>query len=84
MHRLIGSGSNKLLLKQLKSTTSRRSFASGKDIKFGSDARRAIMRGVEKVADAVQVTLGPKVCLFALVIDTIDCSLIFAIDFNDF
>ena len=38
-----------------------RNFATGKDIKFGAEARRAIMRGVDKIADAVQVTLGPKV-----------------------
>lgn len=38
-----------------------RSFATiGKDIRFGSEARSLIMRGVDKIADAVQVTLGPK------------------------
>ena len=31
-----------------------------KDIIFGSDARKALQAGVDKVADAVKVTLGPK------------------------
>ena len=31
-----------------------------KDIKFSEDARRAMLRGVETLADAVKVTLGPK------------------------
>ncbi len=31
-----------------------------KDIKFSEDARRAMMRGVDALADAVKVTLGPK------------------------
>lgn len=39
----------------------RRTYATGKDIRFGAEARNHIMRGVDKIADAVQVTLGPKV-----------------------
>lgn len=31
-----------------------------KQIKYGEDARQAILRGVNKLADAVRVTLGPK------------------------
>lgn len=31
-----------------------------KDIKFSEDARRALARGVDTLADAVKVTLGPK------------------------
>ncbi len=31
-----------------------------KDIIFGTDARKALQAGVDKVADAVKVTLGPK------------------------
>ncbi|WP_428910580.1 chaperonin GroEL [Niallia sp. Krafla_26] len=31
-----------------------------KDIKFSEDARRAMLRGVDALADAVKVTLGPK------------------------
>merc|ERR1712063_198499 len=38
-----------------------RAYASGaKDIRFGADARAAMLAGVNKIADAVQVTLGPK------------------------
>jgi len=31
-----------------------------KDIKFNEDSRQAIKRGIDKVADAVKITLGPK------------------------
>src|SRR5512146_1194405 len=31
-----------------------------KELKFNEDARRALERGVDKLADAVKVTLGPK------------------------
>lgn len=31
-----------------------------KDIKFGADARQALQAGVDKLADTVRVTLGPK------------------------
>jgi chaperonin GroEL len=31
-----------------------------KDIRFSEDARRAMLRGVDALADAVKVTLGPK------------------------
>lgn len=34
--------------------------APEKDIKFGSDARHALKKGVDKLADAVKVTLGPR------------------------
>ena len=33
---------------------------SAKDVKFGRDARERILRGVDILADAVTVTLGPK------------------------
>ena len=33
---------------------------NGKDIKFSSDARSAMVRGVDVLADTVKVTLGPK------------------------
>ena len=39
----------------------RRGFATGKEIAFGTEARAAMLRGVDMLADAVQVTLGPKV-----------------------
>lgn len=31
-----------------------------KELLFGEEARRALERGVDKLADAVKVTLGPK------------------------
>src|SRR5436189_1047486 len=33
---------------------------AAKDVKFGSDARARMLRGVDILADAVRVTLGPK------------------------
>ena len=33
---------------------------SAKDVRFGTDARAMMLAGVDKLADAVQVTLGPK------------------------
>jgi len=38
----------------------RRFFATGKEIHFGVEARASMLAGVNKLADAVQVTLGPK------------------------
>src|SRR5271168_4666039 len=33
---------------------------AAKDVRFGGDARQRMMRGVDIIADAVKVTLGPK------------------------
>lgn len=41
-------------------STSARCFATGKDIRFGIEARKLILDGCDKLADAVQLTLGPK------------------------
>ena len=38
-----------------------RGMASGKDIIFGNDARAKLLIGVDRLADVVKVTLGPKV-----------------------
>lgn len=35
---------------------------AAKDVRFGIECREAVLAGVNKLADAVQVTLGPKVC----------------------
>jgi len=51
---------------RVKASTPVRGMASGKDIKFGNDARSQLLIGVDKLAEAVKVTLGPKVCLFPL------------------
>lgn len=32
-----------------------------KDVKFGADARALMLQGVDLLADAVAVTMGPKV-----------------------
>jgi chaperonin GroEL len=37
-----------------------RNYAA-KDIKFGVEARTLMLRGVEELADAVKVTMSPKV-----------------------
>ena len=37
-----------------------RRYASGKVIKFGVEGRALMLQGVDQLADAVQVTLGPK------------------------
>ncbi|KAM9988355.1 hypothetical protein ACTFIZ_003707 [Dictyostelium cf. discoideum] len=37
-----------------------RNYSTGKDIKFGADCRALMLRGVEQLAAAVEVTLGPK------------------------
>lgn len=42
------------------STTLRR---NAKDVKFGADARAMMIQGVDTLADAVAVTMGPKVLL---------------------
>ena len=41
-------------------SAARRTMATGKDLKFGAEARALMLAGVDKLADAVQVTLGPK------------------------
>ncbi|KAM9996076.1 hypothetical protein ACTFIY_002243 [Dictyostelium cf. discoideum] len=37
-----------------------RNYSTGKDIKFGAECRALMLRGVEQLAAAVEVTLGPK------------------------
>ena len=37
-----------------------RNYAA-KDVKFGVEARALMLKGVEELADAVKVTMGPKV-----------------------
>lgn len=39
--------------------TAARSYA--KDVKFGAEGRKAVLVGVDLIADAVSVTMGPKV-----------------------
>ena len=49
-----------LLIQVLTQYQASRGFAA-KDIKFGVECRAGVLAGVERLADAVQVTLGPKV-----------------------
>lgn len=51
--------SKSFLSNSMMRTAGRRLF-SAKDIHFGVDAREAMMRGCNRLADAVEVTLGPK------------------------
>ena len=37
-----------------------RTLSAGKVVKFGVDGRALMLKGVDLLADAVQVTLGPK------------------------
>ena len=37
-----------------------RNFNMAKEIKYGVEARKALEAGVNKLADTVRVTLGPK------------------------
>ncbi|KAG2403251.1 Chaperonin protein [Vigna angularis] len=46
--------------KQLGSTLSWSRNYAAKDIKFGVEARALMLKGVEELADAVKVTMGPK------------------------
>lgn len=47
-----------------------RNYAA-KEIKFGVEARALMLRGVEELADAVKVTMGPKVLFFLFDLDMI-------------
>eukprot|EP00178_Gracilaria_changii_P001179 TRINITY_DN1165_c0_g1_i1.p1 TRINITY_DN1165_c0_g1~~TRINITY_DN1165_c0_g1_i1.p1 ORF type:complete len:575 (+),score=126.28 TRINITY_DN1165_c0_g1_i1:149-1873(+) len=45
---------------RLPAAVSVRSFATGKDLRFSTEARNLMAKGVDSLADAVEVTLGPK------------------------
>jgi len=45
---------------QLIKLSKRKISSVGKDIKFGAEARRSVLVGVNKIADAVETTLGPR------------------------
>lgn len=47
-------------------TTGYRQYA--KDLRFGAEARIAMLKGVDVLADAVAVTMGPKVIAFCVYI----------------
>jgi hypothetical protein len=58
----------------------RRNYAA-KDIKFGVEARALMLRGVEELADAVQVTMGPKVSDFIRLMLFSGCDHVFLCSF---
>jgi hypothetical protein len=47
-------------LKSARQSVAVRNFSSHKEIAFGNDGRQALARGVDVLARAVAVTLGPK------------------------
>ena len=49
-----------ITLRHLRAAAASRAFASGKDVRFGTEGRALMLQGVDKLADAVSVTLGPK------------------------
>lgn len=53
----------------------RRSLVTGKDIKYGNDCRALLLQGVEKLAQAVETTLGPKVSSRPTLLTTLLASL---------
>jgi chaperonin GroEL len=36
-----------------------------KDLKFGADGRKSMLAGIDLLANAVAVTMGPKVCILS-------------------
>ena len=42
-----------------------------KDVRFGSEVRALMLQGVDILADAVAVTMGPKVIWFLLVLKSL-------------
>ena len=49
-----------LMRTRLRHLLARRAFAAGKEILYGTKARDRMFLGVDKLADAVEATLGPK------------------------
>ena len=54
--------SSRLLLQSARAATQAR-FYPANDLKFGQEARINMLKGVDVLADAVAVTMGPKVSL---------------------
>lgn len=48
------------LLRQQQSSFTTSTLLPAKKVSFNEDSRRALVRGINQVADAVKVTLGPK------------------------
>jgi chaperonin GroEL len=59
MHRL-SSTSSRSIRRAAKKAQPALTRGAHKDIKFSNDGRASILKGVDVLANAVQVTLGPK------------------------
>ena len=46
-------------------------YYAAKELKFGQSARVAMLEGVDKLADAVAVTMGPKVSVCMLMLQVV-------------
>ena len=57
MYRTLTSRVSRNSIQQL---VARRGYASHKELKFGVEGRAALLKGVDVLAKAVAVTLGPK------------------------
>jgi chaperonin GroEL len=55
-------GSSSRLLLQSARAASQVRFYAANELKFGQEARINMLKGVDVLADAVAVTMGPKVC----------------------
>ena len=60
MHHLSQSSSAALRRTAVKAARPKLARGAHKEIKFSNDGRASILKGVDVLADAVSVTLGPK------------------------
>lgn len=56
-------GSHRTLVRLMRQGHAFRNYA--KDVKFGADGRAAMLYGVDTLAEAVAVTMGPKVICYS-------------------
>lgn len=68
MHSISSTSSRALRRAATKALRAQPALARGahKEIKFSNEGRASILKGVDILADAVSVTLGPKGTLFTL------------------
>lgn len=71
MHRISQTSTRALRRAAAKAARSQPALTRGahKDIKFSNEGRASILKGVDVLADAVSVTLGPKGNVFLRVFD---------------
>ncbi len=68
MHRISQTSTRALRRAAAKAARSQPALTRGahKEIKFSNEGRASILKGVDVLADAVSVTLGPKGIVFSL------------------